>query len=95
MALRLSCLTVRLLENFCVGTVKRERTTPNPPKTAPTGRPTTLENAEIEAPPVITADVIKPVSTIRVAEFNRFFFWSLACGPQFHQEKMPQSQLIF
>ena len=68
------CFTVRLLENFRVGTVKRERTTPNPPKAAPTGRPTQLANAGIEAPPEIAADVIKPVSMMRVTVFNRFFF---------------------
>ena len=62
------------MKNFCVATVKKERTTPNPPKTAPLGRPTLMANAGIEALPVIVADVIKPASTMRVAVFNRFFF---------------------
>ena len=61
-----------------MATVKTKITTPKPPKTAPTGRPTLLANAGIEALPVIVADVIKPAPTMRVAAFNRFFF--LASG---------------
>ena len=70
-----------------MATVKRERTTPSPPKAAPMGRPEPLANSGIETPPVITAEVINPVSTIPMIIFNRFFFSSLANGPQF--------QLIF
>ena len=72
------CFIVRLLKNFHVRTVKKERATPNPPKEVPTGRPTLLANAGIETPSGIAADVIKSVSTMRVTLFNRFFF--LACG---------------
>ena len=46
----------------------------------PTGRPTPLANAAIEIPPVITVDVIKPVSTIPVIVLNRFIF--LAVRPR-------------
>ena len=62
------------------------------------GRPTLLANAGIETPPVITNDVIRPVSTMRVAVFIHFFFFVFlpaACETQFHQANMPQSQLIF
>ena len=76
MALYFPCFTVWLLENFRVATVKRERTIPNLHKAAPTGRPAPLANAEIEAPPAITAEVIKPVSTIPMIAFNRFFFFA-------------------
>ena len=68
--------TVWLLENFRVATVRKERTTPNPPKAVPTGRPALVANAEIEAPPAITAEVIKPVSTIPMIVFNHFFFFA-------------------
>ena len=88
------CFTIWLLENFCVATVKRERTTPSPPKAAPTGRPALLANAGIEAPPAITAEAIKPVSTISMIVFNCFFFFASRLRASFHQEKMPQFQLI-
>ena len=70
------CFTVWLLENFRVATVKRERTTPSPPKAAPTGGPVPLAHAGMGAPPVVTAEVIKPVSTIPMIVFNRFFFFA-------------------
>ena len=43
-------------------------------KAVPTGNATPLANAVIEIPPVITVDVIKPVSTIPVIVLNRFIF---------------------
>ena len=53
----------------------KEKELPQAPhKTAPMGRPAPLANAGIEAPPEITAEVIKPVSTIVMIVFNRFFF---------------------
>ena len=72
------CFTVWLLENFLVATVKRESTTPSPPKAAPMGRPAPLANRGIEALPTITVEVIKPVSTIPMIVFNRFFFFASA-----------------
>ena len=82
--------TVRALETFCVKTVERERSTPNRPKAAPMGGPTPLANAGIEVPPAIAGDVIKLVSTIPMILLNHFFFWSAACGPQFHSKEIPQ-----
>ena len=55
-------------------TVARERSRLVPLKAMPTGSPTPLANAAIEIPPVITIDVIKPVSMIPVIVLNRFIF---------------------
>ena len=55
-------------------TVARERSRLVPPKAMPTGRPTPLTNAAIEVPPVITVDVIRPVSTMTVIVLNCFIF---------------------
>ena len=57
-----------------MATVKRERSTPSPPKAAPTGRLALLTNGGIEAPPAITAEVIKPMFLMPMIVFNRFFF---------------------
>ena len=75
--------------------VKRERTTSGPPQASPTGRTGLLANAGIETPPAITAEVVKPVSTMPMIVFIVSFFSLSTCGPQFHQEKMPQFQVIF
>ena len=76
MALCFPCFAVWPLENFRVATVKREKTTPNPPKAAPTGRPAPLANAGIEDPPAITAEVVKPISMISMIVFHRFSFFA-------------------
>ena len=55
-------------------TVARERSRLVLLKTMLTGRPTQLVNAAIEIPPVITVNVIKPVSTIPVIVLNHFIF---------------------
>ena len=56
-------------------TVAKERSWLVPLKAIPTGNPTTpLGNAAIEIPPVITVDVIRPVSTMPVIILNRFIF---------------------
>ena len=65
---------VKVLKDFCVIAVARERSTLVPLKAMPTGNPTPLANAAIEIPPVITVHVIKPVSTIVL---NRFFFLAI------------------
>ena len=57
--------------------VARERSRLVPLKAMPTGRPIPLANAAIEIPPVITADVIRPVSTIPVIVLNRFIFLTI------------------
>ena len=55
--------------------VARERSRLVPLKAIPTGNPTPLANAAIDIPPVITVDVIRPVSTIPVIVLNRFIFF--------------------
>ena len=72
-----SCSTVKVLNYFCVMTVARERSRLGRLKTMPAGRLTPLANAEIEIPPVITVDVIKPVSTTPVIVLNRFIFLAI------------------
>ena len=67
-----SCFVLKVLNDFCVMTVVRERSRRVPLKVMPTGRPTPLANAAIEIPPVITVDVIRPVSMISVIVLNRF-----------------------
>ena len=75
--------------------VTRERSRLVPLKAMPTGRPTPLANAAIEIPPVITVDIIRPVSMMLVIVLNRFIFWQSVHELQFHQANMPQFQLIF
>ena len=69
-----SCFTVKILKDFRVIAVTRERSRLVPPKAMPTDRPTPLANATIDIPQVITVDVIRPVSTIPVIVLNRFIF---------------------
>ena len=45
-------------------TVARERSRLVPLKAIPTGKATPLANVAIEIPPVITVDVIRPVSCV-------------------------------
>ena len=90
------CFIVRALDNFRVAIFKRERNTPNASKAAPTSRPTPLTNAEIEVPPAIADNVIRPVFTMPMILLNRFFFFLPAvCGPQFHLGKMSQFRSLF
>ena len=70
------CFTVKVLKDFHVMTVARERSRPVPLKVMPTGRPTPLANAAIENPPVMTVDVIRPVSTMPMTVLNRFIFFA-------------------
>ena len=77
MELCFSCFTVKVFKDFCVMIVARDRSRLVPLKAAPTGRPTPLANAAIEIPPVITVDVIRPVSTIPVNVLNRFIFLTI------------------
>ena len=74
MELCFSCFTVKILKDFRVMAVAREKSRIVPPKAIPTGNPTTLANAAIEIPPVMTTDVIKLVSAILVIVLNHFFF---------------------
>ena len=57
-------------------TVARERSRLVLLKVMPTGRPAPLPNAAAEISPVITVDVIRPVSMIPVIVLNRFIFFA-------------------
>ena len=73
-----SCFTVKILNDFRVMTVARERNRLVPLMAVPMGRPIPLANAATKIPQVIKVEVIKPVSTIPVIVLNRFIF---SCNP--------------
>ena len=75
---------MKILKDFRVMAVARERSRLVPLKAIPTGNPTPLANAAIEIPPVITVDVIRPVSTIPVIVLNVSLFWHFVHELQFH-----------
>ena len=62
MASCFSGFTVKVLKDFRAMTVAREKSRLVTLKVLPTGRSRLLENAAIETLPVITVDVIRPVS---------------------------------
>ena len=68
---------VKILKDFHVMAVARERSRLVPRKAIPTGNPTPLANAAMLIPPVIIVDVIRPVSTIPVIVLNRFIFLAI------------------
>ena len=70
-------VSVKVLKDFRVITVERERSRLVPLKAMPTGRSTPLANAAIEIPPVVTVNVIRPVSTMPVIVLNRFIFLAI------------------
>ena len=72
MASCFSCFTVKVLKDFRVMTIARERSRLVLLKATPTGRSTPLANAAIEIPPVIAVNVIRPVSTMSVIVLNHF-----------------------
>ena len=74
MASCFSCFTVKIVKDFCVMAVTREKSRLVPLKAIPTGNPTPLADAAMLIPPVITVDVIRPTSTIPVTVLNRFIF---------------------
>ena len=65
---------MKILKDFCVAAVPRERSRLVPLKAVPTGNPTPLANAGMFITPVITVDVIRPPSTILAIVLNRFIF---------------------
>ena len=67
---------VKVLKDFRVMTVARERSRLVPLKIMAEGKPTPLANAAIEIPLVITVDVIRPVFAIPVIVLNRFIFFA-------------------
>ena len=85
------CFTVRILKDFLVMTVARERSSPALSKTAPTGRPTQVANAAVDIPPVITANVIRSVSTIPVIVLNRFIFLAVCSRTSISLKKYASS----
>ena len=68
------CFTAKVLKDFRVIAIASKRNKLVPHKIMPKGKPIPMANAAIEIPPVITADVIQPVSTIPVIVLNRFIF---------------------
>ena len=70
-----SCFTVKVLKDVRVMAVARERSRLVPLRVMPTGRPTPLAKAAVAIPPVITVDLINPVSTMPVIALNRFIFF--------------------
>ena len=68
---------MKVLKDFRVIAVGRERGRLVQLKATPTGNQTPLVNAAIEIPLVITVDVIRPVSTIPVIVLNRFIFLTI------------------
>ena len=75
--------------------VARERSRLVPLKAMPTDTLTPLANATIEIPPVITTDVIKPVSTMPAIALNRIFFWQSVQELEFHQKKKKKKKFNF
>ena len=74
MALYFPSFAVKILRNFCVIIVAKDKHSLVPLITVPIGRKTPLANVAIEISSVITVDVIRPVSTALVIVLNRFIF---------------------
>ena len=66
---------VKVLEDFRVVTVAREKSRLVSLKAMPAGRPAPLANAAIEIHPVIIVIIVRPVSMIPVIELNCFIFF--------------------
>ena len=84
------CFTVKILKDFCVMSVARERIKLVPLKVMATGKPTSLANAAIKIPPVITVDVIKTVSTMLVILLNHFIFFASLSRPSISLSRVGQ-----
>ena len=76
-------------------TVERERSRLVQLKAMPTGRPTPLANAEIEIPPVITVDVIRPVSTMPASVLILFNILSILSQSSFSSSKYASISVNF
>ena len=72
-----SCFTMKILKDFPVMAVARERSRLVPLKAISTGNPKPLANAALDIPPVMTVDVIRSVSTIPVIVLNHFIFLAI------------------
>ena len=71
---------VKILKDFRVMAVTRERSRLVPPKAMPTDRPTPLANAAIDILQVITIDVIRPVSTVDARDCIESFHFLTICS---------------
>ena len=91
----LHCFMVKVLRDFRVMTVARERSRLVPLKAMATGRPTLLTNVAIETPPVITADGIRPVSTMLVIVLNRFIFLAIRSRTSISSSKYASISVYF
>lgn len=60
------CFVINILECFPVTATAGEKMSLVPNNVIPTGRPAALANAAEEGPPVITVNVIRPVSSMLV-----------------------------
>ena len=69
-----SCFTVKILEDFHVMAAAREKCRLVPLKVIPRSNRTPVANGAMHIPPVITVDMIRPVSTIPVIILIRFIF---------------------
>ena len=69
-----------VLEIFLVMQVTREEARLVTSKAMTTCNPTPLANAVVEIPPLITADVIRLLSTIPVIVLNRFWVFFAFCS---------------
>ena len=69
-----SRVTVKVLRDFRVVAVIREKNRPVPPKAIQTDYPTPLTNSAIDIPAVINVNVIRLVSTMAMIVMNRFIF---------------------
>ena len=85
-----------VLEIFLVMQVTREEARLVTSKAMATCNPTPLANAVVEIPPLITADVIRLLSTIPVIVLNRFWvFFAFCSQTSISPKNMPQFHSIY
>ena len=90
-----SCFTVKVLKDVRVMAVARERSRLLPLRVMPTGRPTPLAKAAVAIPPVITVDLINPVSRMPVIALNRFIFLAIQSRTSISSRRYASISVIF
>ena len=95
MASCFSFFMIKVLKNFRVMTVAKERSRLVPLKAMPTGRPKLLANSATEIPPVITVDVFRPVSTMPVVVLNRLIFLAIRSRSSISSSKCASISVSF
>ena len=95
MELCFSCFTVKVLKDFRVMAVARERSKLVPLKAMSMGNSTPLANAAINILPVNTIDVIKPLPAIPAIVLNRFILLTICSRNSVSSREILQSQLNF